>query len=78
MEAQSLTALDVDRTHLDVHGVQLELHLAGDDRVHPGRIAHRLVLVERHRRELVGQCRYFYNEKTSRRRCRDAEQMGFD
>lgn len=34
-------ALDVDRTDLDVHRVQLELHLAGDDRMHHTRVPDR-------------------------------------
>lgn len=56
-QISTLTALDVDRTDLDVHRIQLELHLARDNRMHPGRIPNGFVLVQRHRGEAVRQRR---------------------
>lgn len=52
-----LTTFYVNGTNLNVHGVQLKLHLAGHDGVHASRETDRFVAINRHRGELVGQHR---------------------
>lgn len=48
-----LTTFDINRADLNVHRVQLELHLAGNDRVHASCIPNGLVFVESHRRKTM-------------------------
>lgn len=48
-------ALDVDRTNLNVHGIELELHLTSYDCMQARGITNCLVFVKRHGWEFVGQ-----------------------